>query len=388
MEKIFYEKPYVCEFEAKVISCEKGKEYYEIILNKTAFYPEGGGQPSDMGVLGGVNVIKVQEKGGLFVHYTDAPLEKGAAVTGKLDWDRRFINMQQHSGEHIVSGLIHAIYGYDNVGFHMGSEEMTIDLNGALTWEQLMAVERRANAVVYQNLPLQITYPTSEELDVLEYRSKKELTGQVRIVEVPGADVCACCGTHVSRTGEIGLIKFLSMINYKGGVRITMACGRKALLDYEKKTEQTNCLSSLLSAKPELITEAVERLLKEKSEQEYRFENVMRELLELKAKGYKECGQGLLVFEQGLSSVQVRRFCELLLEKGKGSVVAVLSAKEGGGYHYCAGSRTFDMMPLGKTLNALLSGRGGGSALMIQGTFLADEPVIREVFENETKNLY
>ena len=388
MEKIYYEKPYACEFEAEVITCEKGKDYYETILDKTAFYPEGGGQPSDTGKLSGAHVIKVQERDGRIIHYTDTLFEKGTVVTGQIDWDRRFLNMQQHSGEHIVSGLIHAGYGYDNVGFHMGSEEMTIDLNGVLTWQQLMEIEKTANTIVYKNLPLHITYPTPEELTNLEYRSKKELSGQVRIVEVPGADVCACCGTHVARTGEIGLIKFLSVINYKGGVRITMACGGKALTDYEQKTEQTNCLSALLSAKPDRLTEAVERLLKEKSEQDYKLEHVMRELLELKADRYEAFGRELLVFEQGLPPVRVRRFCELLLEKEKGSVVAVLSTKEGGGYNYCVGSRTFDMISLGKTLNTLLSGRGGGSTMMIQGTFLAEESVIREAFENETKKLF
>lgn len=388
MEKLYYEKPYACEFEAEVISCEEGKEYYEIVLKETAFYPEGGGQPSDTGRLDDANVIKVQEKNSQIIHYTDSPLEKGALVIGRLDWDRRFLNMQQHSGEHIVSGLIHTEYGYDNVGFHMGAEEMTIDLNGSLTWEQLMEIERTANGIVYKNLPLYITYPTPEALSTLEYRSKKELSGQVRIVEIPGADTCACCGTHVARTGEIGIIKFLSVMNYKGGVRISMACGKKALMDYEKKTDQTNCLSNLLSAKPEKIAESVERLLREKSEQEYKLENVMRELLTLKAAGYKECGRELLVFEQGLPPVQIRRFCELLLEKEKGLVVAVLSEKEDGGYNYCVGSRTVDMRPLGKTLNAALNGRGGGNSPMIQGTFFAEERIIREVFENEMKNLF
>ena len=383
MEKLYYQLPYVKEFEARVISCTEGKKGFEVILDRTGFYPEGGGQPSDTGRLGAAAVKEVHEKGESVVHYTDRPLETGTRVTGVIDWEERFSNMQQHSGEHIVSGLIHAHYGYDNVGFHMGHDEMTIDLNGVLTWEQLSEIEREANDIVYRNVPLCITYPPAEELERLEYRSKKELTGQVRIVEVPGADRCACCGTHVERTGEIGAIKFLSMIHYKGGVRISMLCGRKAMEDYAGKTDQTLFLSNLLSAKPSAVAEAVERLKNENARKDGELGRLTRELFELKAERF-EAGQPLLlVFEPGLQPFQVRQFCDLLLEKGKAAVAAVFSGTEEDGYSYCTGSRSIDMKAAGKELNERLNGRGGGSPQMIQGTFRAGRSEIEKVFQQE-----
>ena len=380
MEKLYYQIPYVKEFEAEVLSCTEGKKGYEIVLDRTGFYPEGGGQPSDTGMLGGVRVTYVQERGEAIVHYTDAALEPGQKVKGVVDWEERFSNMQQHSGEHIVSGLIHRKYGYDNVGFHMGREEMTIDLNGLLTWEQLMAIEGEANAVVYANLPVEETYPSAEELKVLDYRSKKELTGEVRIISVPEADCCACCGTHVEKTGEIGAIKFLSMIHYKGGVRISMLCGSKAMEDYRRKTEQTQALSALLSAKPELITDAVERLKKENTEKEGTIIRLQKELMGLKAEKYPQGAPLLMVFEDEMTPVLVRQYCNLLMESGKGTIVCVCSGTEENGYSYCAGSLCVNLREAAKELNIALNGRGGGSPQMIQGTFFSSAERIEKVF--------
>ena len=214
MKKLYYDSAYIKEFDANVISCEKGKKGFEVILDQTAFYPEGGGQPTDTGVLGGIAVLEVHEKNGEVIHYLEQPLTVGERVHGEIDWEKRFIHMQEHSGEHLVSGLIHAKYGYDNVGFHMGSDEVTIDFNGLIEWDDLMEIEKKANFMIWDNLEIYADFPAKEELDVLDYRSKKELTGDVRIVKIPGGDICACCGTHVMRTGEIGLVKFLSMIHY------------------------------------------------------------------------------------------------------------------------------------------------------------------------------
>lgn len=383
MEKLYYQTPYVKEFEAEVMSCTGGKMGYEIVLNRTGFYPEGGGQPSDTGWLNGVRVAKVYERGEEIVHDTEGPLMPGTKVQGVVDWEERFSNMQQHSGEHIVSGLIHKHYGYDNVGFHMGREEMTIDLNGSLTWEQLMEIEQEANAIVYANLPVHVSYPSPEELAVLEYRSKKELSGAVRIVEVPEADCCACCGTHVERTGEIGPIKFLSMIHYKGGVRISMLCGSKAMSDYREKTDQTLALSVMLSAKPGAITEAVDRMKKEAAEKDSTIIRLMKELMELKSEHFPGGAPLLLVFEEGMTPVSVRQYCNLLMERKKGTVVAVFSGAEEAGYSFCVGSLSVNLREAGKELNAELNGRGGGSPQMIQGTFYASRKKIEEVFKRK-----
>ena len=380
MEKLFYEEPYQKTFTAKVVSCVKGKKGFEIELDRTAFYPEGGGQPADRGMLGEAEVADVQEKEGRILHFTDRELPVGTEVTGVIDWEERFSNMQQHSGEHIVSGLIHSTFGYDNVGFHMGKEEMTIDLNGPMTWEQLMDIERRANQIVWDNLPVHISYPSPEELAEIPYRSKKELTGQVRIVEVPGADICACCGTHVARTGEIGLIKFFSMINYKGGVRISMLCGKKALLACERRVEQADAISTLLSAKVEEIVEAVTRQKEELAAEKFSSAALSRHLMDLKAASYPDSEGVLAVFEESFSPVQVRQFCNLLMETGKGKITAVFGGgKEG--FSYVMASQKENMRELSRDLNRDLNGRGGGSEKMVQGSLSASKTEIEAWFK-------
>lgn len=380
MERLYDRDPYQREFEATVTDCRKGKKGYEIYLDQTAFYPEGGGQPAEGGILGGVRILDVQETEDGICHFAEEPLTPGVKVSGTIDWKRRFSNMQQHTGEHIVSGLIHRQYGYDNVGFHMGRAEMTIDLSGELTWEQLMEIEREANRVVWENRPVQVTYPSDEELKTLEYRFKKELTGAIRIVEIPGADCCACCGTHVARTGEIGCIKFLSMIHYKGGVRISMLCGMEALYDYEARTEQMQEMSVLLSAKTDGIAAAIRQLKQENARKDGTIGALRRRLLELIADGYQEQAGWLSVFEPDMSPVQVRQLADLLLEKQKGSVVLVCSGSEENGYSYCAGSRVLDVRETGKWLNGRLNGRGGGNARMVQGTFQAGQEEIETAF--------
>lgn len=368
MERLYYRTPYVRSFDAVVVSCKEGQHGYEVILDRTGFYPEGGGQPADTGELGGRRVLDVHEKQGEILHYMDGPLETGSRVHGIIDWDRRYTNMQQHSGEHLLSGLIHRHFGYDNVGFHMGEHEVTIDFNGPLTMEQVIETEREANWMIYENLPVNQLYPTEEELHNIEYRSKKELSGQVRIVEIPGGDTCACCGTHVERTGEIGIIKVTGMINYKGGVRMTMLCGYPALLDYEKKLSQVTKISNLLSAKPDTIVEAVERMKQENADKEYLVNQLYLQLFAAKTEKFPEKGGWLVVFEEELTPVQLRNYCTLLYEQKKGDVVLVCSEKDGR-IQYALGSAVQDMRTVSRELNGLLNGKGGGSALMAQGTW-------------------
>ena len=264
MEPLYYQTPYVKEFDAIVTACRPAKHGFEVELSQTGFYPEGGGQPSDTGRIGEVHVTHVEEKHGVVVHETDAPLEVGSTVHAAIDWEQRFSNMQQHTGEHIISGLIHAAYGYDNVGFHMGHDEVTVDLNGPLNWEQLKEIEKKANAVVWANLPVQVTYPGEEELKTIDYRSKKELTGQVRIVEIPGADICACCGTHVHTTGAVGQIKVVGVQKYKSGVRVSILCGRRALAYENAMLDQAKAAGHALSVPTEELSGAVERMLGER----------------------------------------------------------------------------------------------------------------------------
>lgn len=380
MEKLYYEDTYRRTWKAQVLACKPGKKgLFEVMLDETACYPEGGGQPSDTGILGGVKVLEVHEKDGHVVHYVDGPLEVGAVVEGTIDWERRYDNMQHHSGEHLFSGLVHRHFGYDNVGFHMGQDEVTIDFNGPLTPEQVWELEREANGLIYANVPVQITYPTSEELKKLDYRSKKELTGQVRIVEIPGGDVCACCGTHVRTTGEIGIIKITGLMNYKGGVRMSLLCGGRALKDYDKKQKLVTRISNLLSAKPETIADAVEKLKTDSGAKDGKLSQLYQKLLQFKVRVLPDSSQPLLVMEEELTPVQLRQYCTMLYEQGKGSIVLVCS-EEQGVWKYAIGSAVQDVRPVSRKLNGMLHGRGGGSSLMAQGTFQAAKEEIEAVW--------
>ena len=383
MEKLYYDRPYVKTFEGEVLNCSQGKDsLFQVLLDRTAFYPEGGGQPADMGSLGEAAVLDVRERPEGIVHITDKPLKAGSRVMGVIDWERRFCNMQNHSGEHLLSGIVHKHYGLDNVGFHMGREEVTVDFNGILTQEQIEAAETEVNELIWNNIPVLESYPSKEELSHMDYRSKKELTGQVRLIEFPGGDVCACCGTHVMTSGEIGILKVTGMIHYKGGVRVSMVCGRMAFEDYHKKQKAVSGISVLLSAKPDKILEAVDRLKEEGFKKDGRIGLLSKELLERKAGDYPEWDGPLLVFDRDLSPVQLRQFCTLLYEGKKGSVVLACSGEEGS-CQYALGSGSKDMRELSKALNRRLNGRGGGSAMMAQGTFHALPEDIRKAFEEE-----
>lgn len=383
MKKLYYDSPYIREFQGTVVSCEKGKKGYEVVLDQTAFYPEGGGQPTDTGVLGGVKVLEVHEKGGTVIHYLEEPLNVGETVTGTIDWERRFVHMQEHSGEHLVSGLIHERFGYDNVGFHMGADEVTIDFNGLIEWDELMEIEKKANGIIWDNREIYADFPPKEELNALEYRSKKELTGDVRIVKIPGGDVCACCGTHVARTGEIGLVKFLSMIHYKGGVRISLLCGKRAMADYEKKREEVQKISVLLSAKPTEISSAVEKMKGEISKLQEKLSECYREMVERKVSELEVSDERICLIEKEFGAQHLRQLVNRILEEKKGKTVLALSGNREGGFLYILGSQDEDMRLFSKELNSVLSGRGGGSTQMAQGTFFADEETVRTILNGK-----
>lgn len=387
--RLYYATPYVKTFMCTVESCVQNKKgTWDAVLNQTAFYPEGGGQPSDTGTLNGMKVLHVSEKGETIIHELEAPLEEGTLAEGVIDWQKRYDNMQQHTGEHIFSGLVHKHFGYDNVGFHMGTDEVTVDFNGVLTQEQLDDLEDEANQLIYDNVPVHVFYPSEEELAQLDYRSKKELTGAVRIVEIPGGDICACCGTHVETTGEVGIIKLRTMINYKGGVRISMLCGRRALVDYRERLKDEIRISNLLSAKLALVPEAVEKLKNEIQEKDFANGRLWQQLLEKKAESYPESNDILAVFEENLSPVQLRQLATMLYEKKKGKIAGVFSGKEEEQlYQYALGSSQADMRKLSKAMNGALNGRGGGSNLMAQGSFKASAAEIREVWIREAGNM-
>ena len=246
-EKLYYADPFLTDFTATVLDCQPGKNGYLVTLDRTAFYPEGGGQPADHGVLDGAVVTDVHEKNSVILHNVDRAVEIGKTVTGTIDWGRRFDHMQQHSGEHICSGLICERFHCDNVGFHMGADIVTIDFNADISWEELLEIEAKANQYLYENHPIDIQFHRGAELEAIDYRSKKALEGDVRIVAFPGADCCACCGTHVLRSGQVGLVKFLSVQKFREGVRIELLCGKRALEYLSRTWEQAKAIGQRLS---------------------------------------------------------------------------------------------------------------------------------------------
>lgn len=379
-EKLFYTDPFLTEFTAKVLSCDQVKDGWAVTLDRTAFYPEGGGQPADHGTLGGSQVTDVRDKGGVVTHLCSRSLPVGEAVDGKIDFQRRFDFMQQHSGEHIVSGILCSLYHCDNVGFHIGRDLVTIDFNAELAMEDVRRVERLANRYIWEDHAIEITYPTPEALAQLDYRSKKELTGQVRIVSFPGADCCACCGTHVRRSGQVGLVKLLSCQKFREGVRIEMAAGGRALAYCTAMLDENTRVSQLLSAKPSEISGAVERLQKEL----YALRGRVAELEEgdfaRKAAQYAGTGDVLLV-EGDMSSESVRKLCAAVTETCGGRC-AVFAGGDGS-YKYAIGQKGGNLGPLVKELNSALNGRGGGKPAFAQGSVQADQATIQSFFQGK-----
>ena len=381
-EKLYYKDSHCVEFTALVLDCRETARGPALILDRTAFFPEGGGQLADTGSLGAVKVLDVHEKEGEILHYCDGPLMPGERVEGRLDAEQRLVRMQNHSGEHVVSGLAHKLFGCENVGFHMGEDFVTIDFDRELSREQLMEIETLANRAVREDLPVSCTFPEPEALKSLEYRSKLELTENVRIVEIPGVDRCACCAPHVERTGEIGLIKVLDWERHRGGLRLSLACGMLALRDYRVKQENISAISQALSSKRHETAAAVERLLQEQQKSKERIAALSLELARYMAEDREETEGNICVFDSVLDEVALRELVNLLMEKCRG-IAAAFSGDDRRGYRYIMGSRELDMRSLAKELNSLIEGRGGGKARMIQGSASASASAIAAVFERD-----
>ena len=376
-KKLYYDNPFLRRFAAVVVSCAEAKGGWAVTLDQTAFYPEGGGQPYDTGVLGGAHVLEVHEKNGVVTHLCDAPLAVGANVEGELDWARRFDHMQQHSGEHICSGLICARFGCDNVGFHMGADIVTIDFNAEISWDALMEIEAAANRYIYEDHPIDIQLHRGAELDAIDYRSKKPLEGDVRIVTFPEADCCACCGTHVVRSGQVGLVKFLSVQKFREGVRIELLCGGRAYRYLSQCWEQALHIAQALSVKPTAGAAAVERLQAELGALKLRCARLEEASFAQTAARYAGKGD-VLLFEDELSGDGLRKLCDAVANACGGRCAVFAGAD--GAYKYAIGHVGGDLRELTKALNAELNGRGGGKPNFVQGSVSADRGEIEKFF--------
>ena len=378
-EKLYYADPFLKEFTATVLDCQAGKNGYTVTLDRTAFYPEGGGQPADHGTLDGAAVTDVHEKNGVIFHNVDRAVEIGKTVSGSIDWARRFDHMQQHSGEHICSGLICGRYGCDNVGFHMGTDIVTIDFNADIPWEELLEIEGQANRYIQEDHPIDIQFHRGAELDAIDYRSKKPLEGDVRIVAFPGADCCACCGTHVLRSGQVGLVKFLSVQKFREGVRIELLCGQRAL-DYLSRTwEQAKTIGQHLSVKPVDAAAAVERLEGELSALKMRCAGLEEAVFAGIAA--EQAGKGnVLLFQPPMKPDSARKLADAV-SKACGGLAAVF-AGEGSHYAYALGRADGqDISAAVKALNGALHGRGGGRNGFAQGSVEAAQSAIEAFFK-------
>ncbi len=387
-EKLFDFDSYLQEFDANVIDCipDEKKKLYDIILDRTVFFPEEGGQTSDTGFLTAIssdnNVINafvghVSIKDGIIHHFSETAVPKGTAVHGKINFEERFSKMQQHSGEHLISGFVHSRFGYDNTGFHLGSTEVTLDFNGTFTADEILLIENEVNKAILANVKCNISVPDADELAKIPYRSKKELEGPIRIVEFPGYDICACCAPHVAYTSEIGICKIISAEHFRGGTRMSILCGTRALYDYRKKHDMTKSISVMLSAGQEDIVSATKKLKND-------YDNACYNLIALENRLFEYLiPEALLsvnptIFTASAETLTARNAVNKMCEKSSG-ICSVFVGNDNDGYRFIAGSSSFNCIELLNKLKASHNAKGGGSPKMIQGTVIAAADIISEV---------
>lgn len=392
MKKLFYEDVHMTTFDAVVTECiyDEKKKIYKVILDQTAFFPEEGGQVADKGTLTFVSneetdpctlpLLDAHIKNDIIYHYVEKEIPIGTIVTGNVDRTQRFDFMQQHSGEHIISGLVNRYFGYDNVGFHLGLQEVTLDFNGSLTLEQLREIELKANEAVWKNLPIEITYPSSEELCSMVYRSKLDLTENVRIVTIPGFDVCACCAPHVDSTGQIGIIKITNVQSHRGGVRVNILCGNRALQDYTSKQDSVSDISVSLSVKQDLVSDGVQRLKEDNFKQKEVINRLQATILKNMAAALPipEESPHALLFVEPMDDIAIRNLINELVGVYSG-YVGIFWGNDNDGYRYIVGSSTLDCRELATLLREKYNAKGGGKTPMIQGNVTATKEQISSI---------
>lgn len=377
-EKLYDLDPRTVSFTARVTSCAEEGGRWAVELDRTAFFPEGGGQGADRGTLCGREVLDVQERDGRILHYLDGPVDPTAEAEGLVDWEVRFARMQIHTAEHMVSGTAHRLWGCENMGFHMTEREAVIDLDRELSREQLDTLQCRVNEAVWADLPVRILYPAAEELPGISFRQKKEIAGRVRLVEIPGVDVCACCAPHVERTGSVGAVLFTDEMRHRGGMRITMTAGRAALERILARERDARVLSRLFSAPGDGLVPAAESLLSELEDRKASLADRERRYAAARAAS-APAGERTCLFEDAaLSAPAMRQLAGAVLARG--AAVAGVFAGEDGARRYVIASAGPDLRREAKAINNALRGRGGGGPEMIQGSCAASRQEIEAYF--------
>ena len=378
-EKLYYNDAYIKEFDAKVISCKKCGTGYAAVLDRTAFFPCEGGQSADTGSIDGVEVVDVRENDGVIEHILVSEIAVGKEAHCKLNFDERLEKMQLHTAEHIICGVIHSLYGFDNVGFHIGKDDVTFDINAVLDREMLDKAEKIANRAVFENVSVRAFFPTQEELPLLEYRSKLDITEDVRIVNIEGYDSCACCAPHVARTGEIGLIKLLEFEKHRGGTRIHLVAGARALADYREKYRNIESISASLSFPQHETAEALKNYMTSVEKTEQKLKSALLAVARLEAEKIEKTEGNIVGYFSELGINEAREFVNLCLSKAKGAVVGIVG--EENNYKYVMSSNKEDIIKLTREANLALCGKGGGRPPMTQGSFATTLDKIFEFFE-------
>ena len=350
-EKLYDRDAYRTDFTARAVRTEGSG----VVLDRTLFFPEEGGQSPDRGVLGGFQVTDVQIRGGEIIHTVDASPEEtaasfpaGAEVEGRIDWANRFSNMQQHSGEHLISGLVHRELGFDNVGFHLSAREVTLDFSGVIEPEEMERIEELANEAVTKNIETKIFFTTKEERADLDYRSKLDLEGTVRIVEFPGYDRCACCAPHVRRTGEIGLIKVTDLEHYKGGVQCVQGVLDVAVRKMKEELRKTH--ADLLEMSRAALARAVED-------------------------ADPGASDVFLFFPD--TDPRAAREAVTDLAKRHAGYAGIFTGTDETGYQFVIASDGADAREAASVLRREFGARGGGRSAMVQGSVQAAAAAIR-----------
>nr|MBQ8890021.1 hypothetical protein [Clostridia bacterium] len=378
-EKLYYLDAYVSEFEATVLGCAEENGRFSIRLDRTAFFPNEGGQDVDTGTLDDIPVTNVIERDGEIFHIAEAPLSVGAAVRGKIDFPARYEKMKCHTAEHILCGIMHRLWGAENVGFHLTDEGVTFDVDVVLSRDQLDLAEDMANDIIAKNVAVSACFPTTEELSWLDYRSKLELSENVRLVSIPDCDLCACCAPHVSRTGEIGLIKMLDYFKHRGGTRIFMLAGRRALCDYRSRYAIARRISALTSTPQDKITEAVEQLILENEAEKNKNSALLKRIAGLEAEKISTTDKNAVCLLEGLGADELREVANIATPR-VGGILVLLSGGEGN-YKYVISSGSVDLRRASRDINSALNGKGGGRPEMIQGSFYTSLYNIKKYFE-------
>ncbi len=377
-EKLYYKDAYISEFSARIVSSSECEGGYDIVLDRTAFFPEEGGQYSDKGFIEAARVLHVYEACGAVHHVTDA-LPSGDSVNCRVDFDERFEKMQIHTAEHILSGIIHTNFGLDNVGFHLGADEVTFDVSKPMTREQLDFAFSKACEAVFKNLKIETIFPTAQELENIKYRSKLDIKENVRLVKIGDIDICACCAPHVLATGEIGLIRLIRAERHRGGMRIWMSAGRRAVRESLCEHDSAMKISAMLSVPPSDIVSALEKYMSDTEDLKYQLREARRVYAESLADSLYNIDGDIVYYIENCAIEELRTFVNRALPKVSGRLVALCGVE--GDYKYIIASNSIDVSREVKDYNSALSGRGGGRGMAVQGSFCASLSEIRKYFE-------